>query len=151
MTFYQRLSIPNFPAGISKEPICPARRWTGKKRKVSTFFDNRGSIDPHSEWEDMLPLTSGTKALRKRLHPAPPLDTIDPDFNVAFDNIRHGPKLEKELNIDHLTDPQQGRLRELIKEFWLLVPLLVVPYSNGSWTPQQDTTKLELLLNFKKN
>ena len=66
----------------------------------------------------MLPLTSGTKALRKRLHPAPPLDTIDPDFNVAFDNIRHGPKLEKELNIDHLADPQQGRLRALIKEFW---------------------------------
>ena len=52
------------------------------------------------------------------LNPVLPLDSIDPDFNVMFDNTKHGPKLKKELSIDCLSGIQQELLRELIKELW---------------------------------
>ena len=55
--------------------------------------------------------------LRKRLHPAPPLYSIDPAFNTQYDESLHGTKLARELNIEHLSPFHQRALRDLIEMF----------------------------------
>ena len=79
----------------TRDPIRPATRWqSSKKRRQVVFSDNRGFSDPISLWGEILPeiLTTGAKALRKRLHPAPPLEEIDPGFNTPYDESKHAAK-----------------------------------------------------------
>ena len=54
--------------------------------------------------------------LQKRLHPAPPLYSIDPAFNTRYNESLHGEKLACGLNIEHLSPVQQRTLRDLIKK-----------------------------------
>ena len=56
--------------------------------------------------------------VRKRQHPAPRLDDIDPDFNIQYNEALHGDAIKKDLNIDYLPSDQQEQLSSLIKEFW---------------------------------
>ena len=58
--------------------------------------------------------------LWKKLHPALPLEEIDPGFNTLYDESKHGAKSAAELNVDHLTPRQQRALHELIIEMWLV-------------------------------
>ena len=79
-------------------------------------------------FEDMLPHVQG-KFLRKRRHPARPLNDIDPEFNTKFDPELHGEDI-KELQTAHLPSDIASELIALVKEFWcvfdkrgLLVPV----------------------------
>ena len=62
--------------------------------------------------------TTGDKALRKSLHPAPPLGEIDPGFYTPYDESKHASKLSAKLKVDHLTPRQQRALCALIMEMW---------------------------------
>ena len=46
------------------------------------------------------------------------MDDIDPNFGVEYDEALHGPILEKELKIDHLTPFQQAALKANIIKYW---------------------------------
>ena len=39
--------------------------------------------------------------MRKKLHPAPPLEDIDQAFNTQYDESKHAAKLAIQLKIDH--------------------------------------------------
>lgn len=84
------------------------------------FYDNRGYPDQSEEFDYLLHRTGGSRIIRKRLHPAPPVDQIDPMFHFPFDEAKHGEKLRKELKIDHLPPDVQIRLTDLIKKYWTI-------------------------------
>ena len=87
------------------------------KRKRHVFFDDRGYPDPRFDWEEVLP-TSGSSVLRKMLHPAPPLDSIDPAFNTTYNEAIHGEKLQSQLQLSHLPQAQQLCVLALVKKYW---------------------------------
>jgi hypothetical protein len=102
------------------------------------FLDNRGFDDPQSEWEDILPEAMGNM-VRKRLHPAPCIDSIDPAFNTQYDESKHGEKLARELVIGHLSPVQQRALRDLIKKYWPVFDELGVIHPVKSYECEIDT------------
>ena len=65
----------------------------------------------------MIPSSSSGRLIRKRLHPAPDIDSVDPTFGEVFDPILHGPELAK-LQLSYITPPQQTTLLDLIKKYW---------------------------------
>lgn len=103
---------------LLSEPIRPARKFSRSKgkRPKSVFLDDRGYPDPRDDFESLLPKHYGP-LVRKRQHPAPRLDDIDPEFNIQYDEALHGDALRKDLNIDYLPSDQQHQLSSLIKEF----------------------------------
>ena len=92
----------------------PARR--GKPRNV--FIDDRGFPDPSAEYDDLIASVDGGSILRKLKHPTPPLDVVDPSFNVQFDDSIHGEYLRKNLDLSHLDPATQNALTSLIKKYW---------------------------------
>jgi len=66
----------------------------------------------------MLPEVKAGRLIRKRKHIAPPLTDIDPNFGVEYDELLHGTMLRTELDVSHLTPPQQAILTALIKKYW---------------------------------
>ena len=56
--------------------------------------------------------------LRKRQHPSPPLDVIDPAFHSIYDEKLHGEKLAKELNLSHLPQHVQTLVQDLVIKYW---------------------------------
>jgi hypothetical protein len=92
----------------------PPRR--GKPRNV--FIDDRGFPDPSVEYDDLLSSIDGGSILRKLKHPTPPIDVIDPLFNMQFDEALHGDYLRKNLDLSHLESSIQAAVTSLIKEFW---------------------------------
>ncbi len=76
----------------------------GQKRK-NVFYDNRGFPDQSHEFDVVLWNIDGGTVLRKRKHPAPALNNIDPNFFIAHDESIHGAKLQKELDLTHLVAP----------------------------------------------
>ena len=110
--------------------------------KTSTFFDNHGFDDPQSECEDIFPKAGGVM-LRKRLHPSPPLYSIDPASNIQYNESLQGAKLACELNIEHLSPVQQCTLQDLIKMFWPVLmnvvlsnmPIIIDTESTQGLTP----------------
>ena len=89
------------PAVAEPKPIRVAAKSKKGKRHQNVFYDNRGFPDQSDEFDYLLHQTGGGRIIRKRLHPAPPVDIIDPTFNFPFDEAKHGEKLKKELKIDH--------------------------------------------------
>jgi hypothetical protein len=61
------------------EPICVARKLRGKKQS-NIFLDDCGFPDQFHEFDIILHNTKGSPILRKRKHPASPLEDIDPRF-----------------------------------------------------------------------
>ena len=89
-----------------------------KGRKSSNiFFDDRGFPDQSNDFDYLLHNTVGN-VIRKRKHPAPSLDDIDPAFFVPFDRSTHGAILDQQLKIDHLPPDQQQQLRAVIINYW---------------------------------
>ena len=88
-----------------------------RKFRPLTLFDDRGHPDEQNHWESMVPTTSSGRLIRKRLHPAPDINSVDPNFGEVFDPVRDGPELAK-IQISHLTPAQQTVLLNLIKKYW---------------------------------
>ena len=82
------------------------------------MFDSRGFPDRQDQFESMLLEVNAGRLIRKRKHVTPPLTDIDPNFGVEYDELLHGSMLRKELDVSHLTPPQQATLTALIKRYW---------------------------------
>ena len=105
-------------------PIRVAPKFRSSKSKkrtnnyVSPLFDSRGHPDEETDWESMLPEVKAGKLIRKRKHAAPPIDNVDPNFGVPYNEAKHGDILRSALDLSHLTPSQQITLTDCIKKFW---------------------------------
>lgn len=97
------------------------RRRSGKRtRPKHPFFDDRGFPSPQDDFESILPEPTG-KVQRKRQHPARPISDIDPSFDVKFDPKIHSERIQNELKLDHIENPEHKVIiRDLVEEFWCL-------------------------------
>lgn len=87
----------------------------------------------------------GEPILRKRRHPAPNLDDIDPDFDFKYDDALHGDQFREDFTPSpRLTPAQNESLAHLIKQYWavfdhrgLFVPVkdYVCDIDTGTATP----------------
>ena len=103
------------PIRVAHKHRVPASRKQQNKYVSSPMFDSRGFPDRQDEFESMLPEVDAGRLIRKRKHVAPPLTDIDPNFGVEYDELLHGNMLRTELDVSHLTPPQQATLTALIK------------------------------------
>ena len=62
----------------------------------------------------MLHEVKNGRLIRKRKHDPPKLQEINPDFEEEFDEAKHGDIMRAELDIAHLTPPQQSVLTAVI-------------------------------------
>ena len=99
------------------EPIRVARKIKGRKRP-NVFLDDRGFPDQSHEFDVILHNVDGGPILRRRKHPAPPLDDIDPRFHSVYDEALHGDKLRKELDLSHLPLGLREKVYALLKKYW---------------------------------
>ncbi len=60
----------------------------------------------------------GGTILRKRRHPAPPLDAIDPRFHAIYDDKLDGKQLRKKINLAHLNVSLQSKIYKLLQKYW---------------------------------
>ena len=88
------------------------------RRPQNVFMDDRGYPDLSDEFDTLLHNHTGGHVLRKRKHPAPALDDIDPTFNHQFDEARHGKLLRETLKVSHLPKRVADRLTILVKKYW---------------------------------
>ena len=100
-------------------PIRPvAKPPKGRKRK-NVFLDDRGFPDQSHDFDTLLHNVDGGAVLRKRRHPARPLDDIDPAFNIQFDDALHGKQFSEDFKPSPiLTDTQNQQLATLLKKYW---------------------------------
>jgi hypothetical protein len=112
----------NVPTTTAPDPEAPIRVSPkppkGRKRK-NVFIDDRGFPDQSDEFDTLLHSLDGGPMLRKRRHPAPAFDDIDPAFNFAFDEALHGAQFQEEFTPSPLlSDEENKELEELIKRYW---------------------------------
>ena len=106
------------PASNKPPPIRVAPKVKSRKRPRNVFQDDRGYPDQSDELDHLLHDVDGGPILRKRRHLMPSLDDIDPAFNIAYDEQKHGEKLKKELKISHLPPDVQELVRALVIKYW---------------------------------
>ena len=99
------------------EPIRVTRKIKGRKQP-NVFLDNRGFTDQSHEFDTILHNVKGGPILRRRKHPAPPLDDIDPRFHAVYDESLHGDKLRKELDLSHLPIGLCTKVYALFQKYW---------------------------------
>ncbi|KAL3785603.1 hypothetical protein HJC23_004751 [Cyclotella cryptica] len=101
---------------LSAARIRVERRRKGR-RKPNLYLDDRGHPDWQQSWEWIEEGSYGKLLSRcKRLHPM--RDTLDPTFNVPFDDARNSQYLRDNLRIAHLSVDRQNQIIALIKCKW---------------------------------
>jgi hypothetical protein len=113
---------PSFAADVSitkptTKPIRIARKIRGKKWS-DAFLDNRGYPNQSNMFDIFLHNVKGGPILRKRKHPASPLDDIDPSFEAHYDKATHGTWLQQELNLTYLNPPMWEGIYKLLQKYW---------------------------------
>jgi hypothetical protein len=89
------------------------------KRHKNVFIDDRGFPDQSHELDTLLHSMSGTPLLRKRQHPAPPIDVVDPAFNFQYDPAVHDKQFQEDFKPSpRLTLEQNDQLAALLKKYW---------------------------------
>ena len=78
----------------------------------------RGFPDQSNKFDIILHNVEGGPILRRRKHPAPPLDDIDPRFHAVYDESLHGEKLRKELDLSHLPIGLRTKVYALLQKYW---------------------------------
>ena len=61
-----------------------------RKRRPSPLFNDRGFPNPQNSYESMLPEVSAGRLIRKRKHPSPSINSVDPNVGEEFDHNVHG-------------------------------------------------------------
>ncbi len=74
----------------------------------------------------------GGTVLRKRKHPTPPLDKINPLFYAPYIRSVHGTKLRKELDLSHLEAPLRDQVYRLLQKYWSVFD------DKGQFVPVKD-------------
>ena len=79
------LQIPAVPnTKPLAEPIRPARKGKKGKKRQNVFYDDCGFPDQSHDYDYLLHNVNSGQVLRKRQHPPPSLDEIDPDFHSVY-------------------------------------------------------------------
>ena len=90
-----------------------------RKWRSSPLFDDQGFPDKQAHFESMVPNVSCGRLIRKRKHPAPDVNSVDPNFGEEFNLATHGPELDQlSLSLSHLTISQQSTLKSLLQKDW---------------------------------
>jgi hypothetical protein len=115
-TLSSKLNCVHFPFSLSATSIRVERRRRGK-RKANAYIDDRGHPDWQAEWDWLQePHYGQILCKRRRLHEM--RDSIDPAFDVPFDQAKHGDYLKETLHLDHLPLNKQTQVTNLIKKYW---------------------------------
>jgi len=88
------------------------------KKQQNVFYDDRGYPDQSHDFDVLQHNIEGGTILRKRKHPAPPLDEIDPRFFSVNDEAAHGATLHKLLDLAHLDTSVQNNIYHLTQKYW---------------------------------
>ena len=87
------------------------------KKKANVYIDDRGYPDQQQDWDYIFEKDYGKLLLKRRtLHPLP--SSTDPEFDIPFDEEKHGAFLRDNLKISHLPIEQQQDLIQLVKKYW---------------------------------
>ena len=105
---------------------------TRGRRRPNVFLDDRGYPDQSHEFDTILHNVCGGPILRRRKHPAPPLDEIDPRFLSHYDESVHGEKLRRELDLSHLDPPVRDAVTKLLQKYWSVFD------DKGQFVPVKD-------------
>ena len=89
-----------------------------QKQRPSPLVDDRRFPDHQDSYEFVLSEVTAERLIRKRKHPAPNINSVDPNFDEEFDHSVHGKELSESLSISHLTLDQQSSLTSLIQKYW---------------------------------
>ncbi len=103
---------------------------SGKQKNV--FLDDCGFPDQSKEFNSLLHNINGGTILRKRKHPAPKLDEIDPRFHAIYDEKLHGKQLRKNLDHSHLEPSIWATVYDLVQKYWFVF------VDKGQFVPVRD-------------
>jgi len=65
-------------------------------------------------------------------HPSPPINEIDPTFNISFNEALHSAQLCQQLDLSHLDKALQTRIYGLIRKYWSVFD------DRGVWVPVKN-------------
>jgi hypothetical protein len=95
-------------------PIRIADKSKSRHRIKNIFINDRGFPDQSDEFNVLLHNIDGGPVLWKLKHPPPPLGSVDPMFSFPYDELLHGARLRKDLNLSHLDVALQQTIYALI-------------------------------------
>jgi hypothetical protein len=101
---------------LSTAPIRVEKR-RRRKHKANAYVDDRGHPDWQADW-DWLEEPHYGQILCKRRRQHDLRDTVDPSFDVQYDEAKHGAYLRETLHLDHLPLDRQTQVTNLVKKFW---------------------------------
>jgi hypothetical protein len=116
----------------SKSPICVMPWPKSWQKSHNVFYNDHGFPDQSNDFDHLLHNTNDGVILWKTKFPAPALDVHDPLFDYSFSEELHGPILEKDLNLSHLSPENAASLTALIKKYW------TVFNERGTFTPVRN-------------
>jgi hypothetical protein len=102
----------------------------GKQKNM--FINNQGFPDQSDEFDSLLHNVDGGTILRKRKHPAPSLDAIDPCFHAVYNKKLDNNQLRKHINLSHLDASLQSKIYGLIQKYWWVFS------AKGQFIPVKD-------------
>jgi hypothetical protein len=102
----------------SKSPIRVTPQPKSRQKSRNIFYDNRGFPDQSNDFDHLLHNIDSGVILWKTKFPVPVLDVHDPLFDYSFSEELHGPILEKDLDLSHLSSENAASLTALIKKYW---------------------------------
>jgi hypothetical protein len=111
------LAAMDIPKTAPPIRVTPKMKGNSGKRK-NVFLDDRGFPDQSDEFNSLLHNIDGGTILRKRRHPAPNLDDVDPRFHAVYDEKLHGEQLRTNLDLSHLDTSLQAKVYGLIQKYW---------------------------------
>ena len=102
--------------GIQR-PEPPAKmRLPADSTEPMVLLDDRGNPDISVDYNWMEEEENPPEVLCRTLHALP--TSVDPKFDVKYDETKHGPYLKKHLKTDHLSPKVAARLTALVKKHW---------------------------------
>ena len=115
----QPAPTPNDASATRPSPIRPALKRPKGPKRPNAFYDDRGFPDPSDEYDSIIDSIDGGTVLRKRRHPAPRLDDIDPQFNNQYDPALHDTEFKELFRPSPILSAEQNdQLASLIKKYW---------------------------------
>jgi hypothetical protein len=116
----------------SKSPIRITPRPKSRQKSRNVFYNDCGFPDQSDDFDHLLHNIDGGVILRKTKFPVPALDVHNPLFNYSFSEELHGPILEKDLDLSHLSPENAASLTALIKKYWTVFD------EHGTFTPVRN-------------